>query len=179
MSDVAGSRTPEEEALAGEIEHTREQLGETVEALAAKADVKGRAQNRATEVKENLRGKARAAKDKVTEQAGELREEAAAKTARAKESAQAGAAQAKQTAQATAAQAKDAAQSAGTPVAGQLAGRAAAAGRAVRDIAPEPVQRSAGQAAVIVRGHRGKAAAAAVAAAALILAWLAVRPRRR
>ncbi len=56
MSDAAGGHTPEEEALAGEIEHTREQLGETVEALAAKADVKGRAQHRVAEVKGNLRG---------------------------------------------------------------------------------------------------------------------------
>jgi hypothetical protein len=157
MSDAAGSRTPEEEALAGEIERTREQLGETVEALAAKADVKGRAQRRATELTGNLRGKARAAKGKVTEQAGELRDETAA----------------------TAARAKDAAQSAGAPVAGQLAGRAAAAGRAVRDVTPAPVRRSAGQAVVIVRGHRGKAAAATAAAAALVLAWLAVRRRRR
>ena len=71
MSEVAGSHTPEQEALAEEIVRTREQLGETVEALAAKADVKGRAQRRAAQVKENLRGKARTAKDKVT---GELRE---------------------------------------------------------------------------------------------------------
>jgi hypothetical protein len=63
-------------------------------------------------------------------------------------------------------------------VAGQIADRAVAVGRAVRDIAPEPVQRSAGQAVVIVRGHRGKAAAAATAAVALILAWLAVRRHR-
>jgi hypothetical protein len=41
---------------------------------------------------------------------------------------------------------------------------------------PAPVRRSAGQAAALVRGHRGKAAAAA---AGLILAWLAVRHRRR
>jgi len=131
MSDAAGSRTPEEEALAEEIERTREHLGETVEALAAKADVKARAERRATEVKANLRGKARAAKDKVTEQAGELREEAAAKTARAKE------------------------------------------------MTPVPVQRFASQAVAIVRGHRGKAAAGALAAAIVVLAWLAARRRRR
>jgi hypothetical protein len=76
MTDAAGSRTPEQEALAEEIERTREQLGETVEALAAKADVKGRAQRRATEAKDNLRGKARAVKDKVTAQPGELRGQA-------------------------------------------------------------------------------------------------------
>jgi hypothetical protein len=74
--DTAGSRPPQEEALAEEIERTREHLGETVEALAAKADVKARAQRRAAEVKDNLRGKARAAKDKVTAQPGELRGQA-------------------------------------------------------------------------------------------------------
>jgi hypothetical protein len=76
MSDAAGSRTPEQEALAEEIERTREKLGETVEALAAKADVKGRAQRRAAEVRGNLLGKASAAKDKVTAQPGELRGQA-------------------------------------------------------------------------------------------------------
>lgn len=71
MNDAAGSRTPEQDALAEEIERTREQLGETVEALAAKADVKARAQRRAAEVKDNLRAKARAATGKVTAQPGE------------------------------------------------------------------------------------------------------------
>jgi hypothetical protein len=153
MSDATGSRPPEQQALAEEIERTREELGETVAALAAKADVKGRAQRRAAEVKGNLLGKVRAAIDKVTAQAGELRGEAAAKAARA----------------------KNAAQSASAPMASQ----AATAGRAVRAATPAPVQRAAGQAAVIVRGHREKAAAAATAAAVLILAWLALRRRRR
>ena len=156
MNDAAGSRTPEEEALAGEIEHTREQLGETVEALAAKADVKGRAQHRVAEVKDSVRGKARAAKDKVTGQAGELRDGATA----------------------TAAGAKDAAQAAGAPVREQITTGVAGAARTVRGITPAPVQRSAGQAVAIVRGHREKAAVAA-AAAALILAWLVVRRHRR
>jgi hypothetical protein len=124
MDDTAGSRTPEEQALTEKIERTREHLGETVEALAAKADVKARAQHDAAEVKGNLSDKARAIKDKVTEQASELRKEAA-------------------------------------------------------NVTPEPVQRSASQAADIVRGHRGKVAAAAAGAAILILTWLAVRRRRR
>jgi hypothetical protein len=78
--DSAGSNTPPQsaEALTAEIEKTRQELGQTVEALAAKADVKARAQHRATEVAGNLRGRARAtvekaragahsAKDKVAE----------------------------------------------------------------------------------------------------------------
>ena len=76
MSEAAASRTPDQDALAEEIQRTREQLGETVEALAAKADVKARAQRRAAEVKDNLRGKAHAARDKVTAQPGELRGQA-------------------------------------------------------------------------------------------------------
>jgi uncharacterized protein DUF3618 len=81
MSKETSSRTPEEEALAEEIEHTRQQLGDTVEALAAKADVKARAQHKAAEVTGKLRGKAYAAKDKVTEQAPRLRSEATANAA--------------------------------------------------------------------------------------------------
>lgn len=57
-------RTPEE--IRTEIEQTREELGDTVEALAAKTDVKARAQDRVTEIKdaaeakrEQLTGKAR------------------------------------------------------------------------------------------------------------------------
>jgi dsDNA-specific endonuclease/ATPase MutS2 len=162
--DVAGSRTPQEEAVAEEIEHTRQQLGETVEALAAKADVKERAQRRATEVTGNLRGKARAAKDKVTEQVGELRDKAAAK-----------AAQAKDTAQAKVTQARDTAENGSAPVASQVAGRVAATARGVREITPA-AQRSAGQAVATVREHRGKVA---VTVAVLVLAWLAVRRLRK
>ena len=65
--DSAGSNTPPQsaEALTAEIEKTRQELGETVEALAAKADVKARAHHRATEVAGNLRGKARTTVEKA------------------------------------------------------------------------------------------------------------------
>jgi uncharacterized protein DUF3618 len=55
MSDDTAAR---EEALADEIEQTRQQLGETVEALAAKTDVKGRAKRRAAEIASTMRSKA-------------------------------------------------------------------------------------------------------------------------
>ena len=76
---AGGGTTPQSaEAITADIERTRQELGETLEALAAKADVKARAQHRATEVAETLRGKARttiekaragarSAKDKVAE----------------------------------------------------------------------------------------------------------------
>ena len=51
--------TSEEQAeLKQEIERTREQLGETVEALAAKADVKAQAQAKVSQVTERLKSKA-------------------------------------------------------------------------------------------------------------------------
>lgn len=65
--DTRGSGTPPQsaEAITADIERTRQELGKTVEALAAKADVKARAKHRATEVAGNLRGKARATAEKA------------------------------------------------------------------------------------------------------------------
>jgi hypothetical protein len=42
----------EKEAIQNEIEHTREDLGETISALSAKADVKGQASAKADELKQ-------------------------------------------------------------------------------------------------------------------------------
>jgi acetylornithine deacetylase/succinyl-diaminopimelate desuccinylase-like protein len=70
-NQTTGGGTPPQtsEALAAEIEQTRHELGETVEALVAKTDVKARAQHKAAEVTENLRGKAQTAAGKVRERA--------------------------------------------------------------------------------------------------------------
>ncbi|MET8677404.1 DUF3618 domain-containing protein [Streptomyces sp. NPDC004647] len=46
------TKTPEE--LRGQVAEARERLGATVEELAAKADVKGRAQHRAAEVRDQM-----------------------------------------------------------------------------------------------------------------------------
>jgi ABC-type transporter Mla subunit MlaD len=56
----SGERSPDE--IQADIERTREQLGDTVEALAAKTDVKARAHERVEEIKDNLKGKAEQAK---------------------------------------------------------------------------------------------------------------------
>lgn len=50
MTEPTEKQTPEE--IEAEIERTRERLGETVEALSAKADVKGRVSHRAQSVRE-------------------------------------------------------------------------------------------------------------------------------
>jgi len=52
MSEEAKERTPEE--IEADIESAREELGDTVEALAAKTDVKGRTKAKVEETKEAI-----------------------------------------------------------------------------------------------------------------------------
>jgi hypothetical protein len=54
----AGAPDGAQQALTQEIERTREELGQTVEALAAKADVKARAQDATAELTARVRGTA-------------------------------------------------------------------------------------------------------------------------
>jgi predicted transcriptional regulator len=65
----APSAAPPEslEGLTEEIERTRKDLGETVEALAAKADVTARAREKATEVAGRVSGKASQLKDTASQ----------------------------------------------------------------------------------------------------------------
>jgi len=72
-----GAQPLSADALTADIERTRQELGETVEALVAKTDVKARAQHRAAEVAGNLRGKARAAIGKARDGARGAKEKVA------------------------------------------------------------------------------------------------------
>jgi len=79
MDDIAGARPapPDDlQALNAEIERTRAELGETVEALAARADVKARAQDKANQIAGRAQDKANEiagrAQDKANEIAGRL-----------------------------------------------------------------------------------------------------------
>ena len=65
MSEQARERTPEE--IEADIERTREELGDTVEALAAKTDVKGRAKAKAAETKEAVTEKLHSVGDSARE----------------------------------------------------------------------------------------------------------------
>jgi Skp family chaperone for outer membrane proteins len=58
FSAEAAPQPEDQQQLAEEIEQTREQLGETVEQLAAKADVKARAQDKASQLTGRLKDKA-------------------------------------------------------------------------------------------------------------------------
>ena len=69
--------SPDQEQIQQEIERTREHLGETGEELAAKADVKARAQAKAADVKAQAQAKAADVKTqaqaKATELSGQVR----------------------------------------------------------------------------------------------------------
>jgi hypothetical protein len=60
-----------------DIEHTREELGETVGALTAKLDVKGRARQKAVDTKERLADKTRETKDVVLDKTQGVRSKSA------------------------------------------------------------------------------------------------------
>ena len=69
------SNDPEDEiaAVRAQVEQTREELGETVEALAYKADVKSRAHDKADEVKAKAQDAAEQVKAKVAPAAEQLK----------------------------------------------------------------------------------------------------------
>ena len=73
------AREPDE--IRSEIEQTREQLGETVEALAEKADVKGQAQAKVDETKERFARKAEDAKAKLGDASPDQAKDAATSAA--------------------------------------------------------------------------------------------------
>jgi hypothetical protein len=52
-----------------DIEHTRKELGETIEALSAKADVKGRVKQKTADTKDRITEKAHESRDVVVEKA--------------------------------------------------------------------------------------------------------------
>ena len=133
-----------------EIERTREQLGETVEQLAAKADVKGRARAKAAEVSERVKSKTSQAQNEVASGAENVRSQLVAKTAAARQKAI----------------------SAGGAGKDQLQGRTATVVTPVWEAAPEPLRRSVARGASTARQHR---VPLAVAAGVVIAGYLAIR----
>jgi hypothetical protein len=71
-SDAAAGPPDGQQALQEEIERTREHLGETVEALAAKVDVKARAQEKARQLTELLKSTAAQGRDRAVTAAASI-----------------------------------------------------------------------------------------------------------
>ncbi|MEU6993690.1 DUF3618 domain-containing protein [Streptomyces sp. NPDC046465] len=189
-SENTGVKGPDE--LRRQIEDTRGRLGETVEELAAKADVKARARHRAAVVKDQVQGTAAQVKDKVTEQAARAKGKAADEAGHAKSVTAEGAARAKGKAAEGAALVKGkAAESAERAKGAVLDGKARAeqhravvqaeekvaeAARRVQDGTPEPV-RAAASGVVRTGGRHPRAFLAA--GAGVLIAYAALRRRKR
>jgi hypothetical protein len=137
-----GGTVPEnEQDLRQEIEQTREQLGDTVELLAAKTDIKGRAQAKVAGLAGRVRAKSALARSKAADRGAGARSQAAGKSLMARQKAAAG---------------RD-----------QLQARAAGAWQA----APEGIRRTIIKGADTARQYRVSLAAALVAVGSGYLAF--------
>ncbi|HEY7921273.1 MAG TPA: DUF3618 domain-containing protein [Streptosporangiaceae bacterium] len=181
-----GSPPDNPEALVEEINRTREELGNTVDALAAKADMKARAQQRATEVSGQLKSRVRDVTQGLSGKADQLKGEVSGRAAGARQAVTengktalgAGEPVTKSIAS-RASQAGTTAQGVATKAGTTAQGVATKAGATVWAATPEPVQQRARRAAATVNQHRVPFAAAATAGALLLTGWLVVRSRRR
>jgi hypothetical protein len=170
----SGDAPPDDpQALVEEINRTREELGDTVEALATRADVKARAQQRATEVSGQLKVKLDGMKQELANRAGQLKSGLTGRTAGTR---QAVTEKAAGTSQAVAERGKTIL-GASQPAAKRLGNSAAQAGAAAWAAAPEPVQRGGKRVARTVDQHR--IPAIAIAGVTLLTGWLAIRWLRR
>jgi hypothetical protein len=144
----------DEQELREDIEQTRARLGETVERLAAKADVKGQARAKAAELtgrmKNRVKNTAVTSRAKATERAASVRGQLAGKTAAVRQQAAA----------------------AGGKGKGELQARLTPAWEA----APEPVRRTVAKGASTARQRRAPLAAALVG---LVVCYVIVQRWRK
>jgi hypothetical protein len=133
--------------LRQEIERTREQLGETVEQLAAKTDVKGRARAKATELAGRARRTAAQARTQAATQVSTVRGQLAGKSTGGRQKA--------------------------TAVGGTVKSQLQAKAAPVREATPEPVRRAVAKGASTAQQRRVPVAMAAVTLIAgyLVFRW--------
>jgi archaellum component FlaD/FlaE len=153
VSAAAAAPPDDPQQLAEEIERTREQLGDTVEQLAAKADVKARAQDKAGQLTGRLKGKAGQARQQAAATAGQVQRRLADKTTGPRQKVV----------------------SVSGPVQDQVRQQAATAAAQISKVTPEPVRRAAAQAAVTARKRRVTLAAIGAG----VLAWMVIARWRR
>jgi hypothetical protein len=154
--DVSAAAAPPDDPqqLAEEIKRTREQLGETVEQLAAKADVKARAQDKASQLTGRLKDKAGQARQQAAATAGQVQRQLADKTTGPRQKVV----------------------SVSGPVQDQVRQQAATAAARISKVTPEPVRRATAKAAATARQRRATLAAAIGAG---VLAWMVIARWRR
>lgn len=142
------------QALQQDIKQTREQLGETVEQLVAKTDLKARGRDKAAELADRVKAKTRQARTQAAGRAGKVRDQLAIKTEGTGQKVM----------------------SYGTAARQQLSSRLVAVGTPVRQATPEPVRQAIAKGASNARRRR---APLAVAAGVLFFGYLAIRWWRR
>ncbi|MGI9006041.1 MAG: DUF3618 domain-containing protein [Streptosporangiaceae bacterium] len=158
--------------LQHEIERTREQLGETVGQLAAKADVKAMAADKASEVSERMKIKADQAKQQAADAAGNVRSQLAGKADQARQQAASAADAVRGQLADKTATVRQKAQSAGQSGKEQIV----AAGAPVWDAAPEPVRQAVAKGA---SGAKKRQVPIALAIGAVVVGLLVLRRWRR
>lgn len=173
---TAPGQPDDQRALQEEIERTRERLGQTVEALMDKADVKARAKDEAAKLMGGLRARVILARHQATARGRHVRQRVASQTAGPRQQAASVSGSAQEAAQQVRQRATSAAasisQATPEPVK-QAVGNAAAT---ISQAAPEPVKQAVGNAAAAAR-RRGPLTVAFGAVVAGLLAWLLLRRR--
>lgn len=152
--DKPTASSPEE--LREQVEQTRTALGGTVQALAAKTDVKARAQEKAAEVKEQAAAKAGELKEQATVKAVELKAKAAGLAHQAQD------------------RLPDPVKDKAAQAAEQARVKAAQASQLWQEKASGPVREKTAQGAQLARDNRNLLLAAGVA----VVVWLACRSRK-
>jgi hypothetical protein len=156
------------QGLQQEIERTREHLGETVEALMAKADVKARAQDEAGRLIGRLKARVVEVRQQAVARASRARREAAGKAAGTRQQA---------TAQGRHVRRQVADKTAGPRQQAASVGGSVADG--ISKATPEPVKQAAGSAVATARQRRTPLLAAVGAIGAGLVGWLLFQRWRR
>jgi Protein of unknown function (DUF3618) len=191
--DTAPGPPDDPQGLQQEIERTREHLGQTVEALVAKVDVKARAQDEAGRLIGRLKAKAVQARQQAAARAADARRQAADKTAGPRQKATVQGRHVRhQVADKTAAPLQQAASLGGSvaeqvkPQAAAVAAgiskvkpQAAAVAAGISKVTPELVKQAAGNAAATARQRRTPLLAAIGAVGAGLVGWLLFQRWRR
>jgi hypothetical protein len=154
QADVQTRPPDDVQELQQEIEQTRARLGETVEQLVAKTDLKARGRDKAAELAGRVKAKTRQARTEVAGRAAKVRDQRASK-------------------------AKGIGQkvmSCGTEARQQLSGRLVAVGTPVWQATPEPLLQALAKGASNARQRRTPLA---VAVGVLIFGYLAIRGTRK
>jgi len=177
--DAASGPPDDPQGLQEEIERTREHLGETVEALVAKVDVKARAQDEAGRLIGRLKARVVQVRQQAAARAVEARRQAAARAVEARRQAAdktAGPRQ-KATVQGRHVRRQVAEKTAGPLQQATSVGGSVAEG--VSKVTPEPVKQAAGSAVATARQRRTPLLAAVGAIGAGLVGWLLFQRWRR